>query len=250
MEPDKLDLIYQALAAGADELTDPQQQPGRDHAVSWFEQRLVQVTHAARDHVPGADCVGLTLQAHDGSLSSHGQTSDDVLELDRLQVMLNEGPCLEAIARDAAAMVHVPDLAAETTRWPRFCAAAVDRGMRSLLAFAMAPHGAPPGAINIYSREVCAFDDIAQAIAGGFAMQAAIVVYGAGRVSQLEEALHSRDVIGQAKGILMQRDGIDAGAAFAKLVQASQDTNVKLVDVARWLTAEVARSGSTPAARP
>ena len=50
-------------------------------------------------------------------------------------------------------------------------------------------------------------------------MQAAIVVYGAERVSQLERALQSRDVIGQAKGILMHRDGIDAATAFAKLVR-------------------------------
>lgn len=240
MQPDEFDVIYQALAASADDLTDSR--PEKGDAGSWFEQRLSQVTRAALDNVPGADCVGLTMQASDGTLSSYGQTSGDVAELDRLQVALGEGPCLDAIASGAATMVHVPDFTAETTRWARFCAAAVEQGMRSLLSFAMAPHGSPPGAVNIYSRETRAFDDTAKAIAGGFAMQAAIVVYGAERVSELEEALQSRDIIGQAKGILMHRDGIDAGAAFGKLVRASQETNMKLVDVARWLTGQVTRS--------
>jgi hypothetical protein len=101
--------------------------------------------------------------------------------------------------------------------------------------------------VNIFSRQPQVFDDVARAIAGGFAMQAAIVVYGATRVAQMEQALQSRDVIGQAKGILMQRDGIDARAAFDKLVRASQETNMKLADIARWLANDVVRS---PTAQP
>lgn len=96
------------------------------------------MTQAALDNVPGADCVGLTMQARDGTLRSYGQTSRDVAELDQLQVSPGEGPCLDAIASGAASMIHVPDFPAETTRWSRFSAAAVAQGMRSLLSFAMA----------------------------------------------------------------------------------------------------------------
>jgi AmiR/NasT family two-component response regulator len=57
-------------------------------------------------------------------------------------------------------------------------------------------------------------------------------------VEQLRQALGTRDVIGQAKGILMERLGIDSIAAFAMVVKASQDTNIKVVDIARWLVNE------------
>ena len=71
------------------------------------------------------------------------------------------------------------------------------------------------------------------------ATHAAITLIAANTQIQFESALASRDVIGQAKGILMERYKLDAGRAFALLVQLSQDTNTPLRLVAQQLIASL-----------
>jgi len=88
-----------------------------------------------------------------------------------------------------------------------------------------------------------AFDTAAQATAGLFAAQAAIALYGARHAEGLGQALKTRDVIGQAKGILMERFGVDPDEAFQMLVHSSQDTNLKLTAVAEWVTTSPLRTG-------
>ena len=236
LQPEELDRVQQTLARSAADLTAPLSSAG-DVPLG---RRLEQLTRAALDDVPGVDYVGLTMRKGRDGLETYAPTSMEITELDRLQVTLNEGPCLDAIAVGTSALIDVVDFAGEAERWPRFAPAAVEYGARSLLSFAMAPDGAVPGAINFYSRSRDGFDTVARVIAGAFAMQAAVTVYGARQVTNLQEALVTRDVIGQAKGILMQRHRIDAEQAFAMLVQASQNANMKLVNVARWLTDDVA----------
>lgn len=236
LEPAQIDQIQQALARSAAELTTPVGSSG-DVPLS---SRLEQLTRAALDSVPGADYVGLTMRTRQGGLESHAPTGPELAELDRLQVSLDEGPFLDAIAVGTSSLIEVIDFADEAGRWPRFAPAAADQGVASLLSFAMAPDGAVPGAINFFSRTRDGFDAVAKVIAGAFAMQAGIAVYGAREVVNLQNALSSRDVIGQAKGILMERHRVDAEKAFSLLVHASQDTNMKLFDVARWLSDEVA----------
>lgn len=239
MQSEQLVDVQQALARSADDLTSSQ--PGLPTA---GDQRLERLTRAALDNVPGTDYVVLTMREQDGGLASYAPTSPDIEELDRLQVSLGEGPCLDAVAAGTSTVIDVPDFAAETTRWPRFCAAASSLGIGSLISFGMAPDGAVPGAVNFYSRSTDGFDETARVIAGAFAMQAAVAVYGAQRISSLERALATRDLIGQAKVILMERHHATPERAFDMLVGASQDTNMKLVDVARWLTGEVAGTPS------
>jgi AmiR/NasT family two-component response regulator len=67
-----------------------------------------------------------------------------------------------------------------------------------------------------------------------------MLLYGSEQATHLQRALDSRDAIGQAKGILMERFAVDDHGAFQMLVRSSQDTNMKLVDVALWLREEVA----------
>lgn len=111
----------------------------------------------------------------------------------------------------------------------------------------MLPAGAAarrPRAITFYATEADAFDATTRTIALAFATQAAVAVYGAEQVADLRRAVASGDLIGQAKGILMERFGLDERRAFDLLVRSSQDTNIKLADVARWLTGQVARRGT------
>lgn len=214
--------------------------------VTSLDDSLARLSRAAVDAVRGAEYAGWTMRRRDGSLSSLGVSHADIAALDALQSELGEGPCVDAARSGSRTLTLVDDLADEASRWPRFAPAAVDRGVRSLLSFAIAPHDASPGALNLYACEVAAFDAEAKAVAEAFATQAAVAVYGAQTIAGLDAAVASRDVIGQAKGILMARHGVGAAEAFGMLVSASQDTNIKLVDVARWLTDDVVSTEKPP----
>lgn len=91
------------------------------------------------------------------------------------------------------------------------------------------------GALNLYGGETNVFGDDSHLMGIVFAQHASVALAGASTESQFHRALDSRDVIGQAKGLLMQRNGVTGLHAFKMLVSASQETHEKLVDVARWL---------------
>jgi hypothetical protein len=105
-----------------------------------------------------------------------------------------------------------------------------------LLSTQLSTNGGVRAALNLYSRTAHTFDESARTTAGLFGLQAALLLYGANHARQLGQALASRDLIGQAKGILMERFRVNSEQAFRMLVSSSQNTNIKLVDVARWLT--------------
>lgn len=112
----------------------------------------------------------------------------------------------------------------------------------SMLAFRLFAEEETMGALNLFSYERHAFGDDATDVGLVFAAHAAVAIAGARQHEQLEQALVSRDVIGQAKGIIMERNGITDDEAFQRLKRASQRVNLKLADVA----ATVARTGEAP----
>jgi hypothetical protein len=247
-----------ALSATADELVSGRLGRGHDdgdaNGGQAWETLLARVCATATAEVPGAAYAGMTMRAPHGGLTSHGTTDPAIAELDAAQATLREGPCVDAMSATTGEVVITEDLRREAHRWPRFAERAAASGIVGVLSIALAPREAPPGAMNFYATAPAAFDPAAQAVAGAFAMQAAIAVYGARRISELERGLASRDMIGQAKGILMERFTLNAAQAFDLLVRSSQDTNIKLVEVARWLTGEAAqradRAPGKAAARP
>jgi len=138
--------------------------------------------------------------------------------------------------------VHSGDLAADP-RWPRWAPrAAEELAVRSMLSVRLATHERTVGSLNLYGRGEDAFDDVARTLAGSFAAHAAIAYAHAAERQHLETAMASRNLIGQAQGILMERHKITAEAAFDVLVAASQDGNTRLVEVAR----RVVETGVTP----
>ncbi|WP_433802165.1 ANTAR domain-containing protein [Actinomycetospora sp. CA-084318] len=139
------------------------------------------------------------------------------------------------------AVVEVADLAGVGDRWPAFAPAARARGVVALLAVALVPRDRPVGAVTLYVRDGGALPPDATVLATALALPAAMALHAARRVAGLDQAVTSRDLIGQAKGVLMQRDHIGPDEAFGRLVAASQHTNLKLVDVARWLVDDAAR---------
>ena len=106
--------------------------------------------------------------------------------------------------------------------------------------------GGVRAALNLYSAEPDAFDDEAQTLAGLFGIQAAMLLYGANTAIHLQRAVDSRDLIGQAKGLLRERFKVDDEGAFQMLVKSSQETNMKLTAVAQWLLDNADTSGSRP----
>jgi hypothetical protein len=209
-----------------------------------LQQTLSGIVAAAVETVPGATAGGISV-TEDGIVDSRNPTSRGISELDRLQGELHEGPCITALESPADdGVVVAEDLGGEdAARWPRFAPAAVATGYRSMLSTQLPTNGPMRAALNLYAAESHAFDLEDRVTAGLFAVQAAMLLHGSEQAVHLSRAVDSRDIIGQAKGILMERFGVDEAGAFQMLVDSSQNTNLKLVDVARWLVAEVTRRG-------
>lgn len=191
---------------------------------------LTKICALAVTTIDGCDHAGIS-RVFGRQLRTEG-SSDDVPErVDALQYELGGGPCVDAIREHE--VFQADDLAAED-RWPEFARRAVETtGVRSMLGFRLFAEEDTMGALNLYSRRPQAFDDAARVVGSVFAAHAAVAMAGARQHEQMEEALQSRDVIGQAKGMLMARQEITEGAAFELLRRASQRLNVKLVEVAR-----------------
>ena len=139
--------------------------------------------------------------------------------------------------------MRIDDLHSER-RWPRWREAVAGLGLRSVLSAPLMVGDESIGAIKVYSRDVAAYDERAEHLLTLFAQEAAILLANMRSLqdaqqlsAQLKEALTSRDVIGQAKGILIARGAAGEEAAFGMLVSASQRSNVKLHEVARQLVA-------------
>jgi GAF domain-containing protein len=201
-------------------------------------QRIVDAAHRL---VPGADLVSVTLLGPDGTFHTPVGTAREAVELDRLQYDTGEGPCVDAARESGPECVRSPDLAIQPD-WPAFGPAAAEYGFRSVLSTAMPSDPQPPpmrGALNVYSRRRDGLDTAARDVALLLATHASLALattkaltYAELQQAQLRKAIASRDVIGQAKGILMQKRGITSDEAFAVLSAASQNLNMRLADLA------------------
>jgi hypothetical protein len=222
-----------------------------------LDMTLGRIIVAAVDTVPGADGGSVSLVRH-GRIESLRATGDDIRKLDELQNDFHDGPCVSAIDEppEGGAQLAV-DLAGEDAdRWPLFTPPVVEAGYRAMASVSLSTEDGTRAALNLYSHAPGSFDTYSCHVAELFALQAAGVIFGTNRAVQLQQAVETRDVIGQAKGILMERFTLDDASAFEMLAASSQNANMKLVAVARWLTHEVAerharegpRSGSVPPA--
>ena len=197
------------------------------------EATLQSITRAAVDTVPGADECGVSYVVRRREVEPRAWTSDLPRTLDALQGQLGQGPCLDAIWDQR--VVAVPDVARDG-RWPEFARQASGLGVGSLLCFQLFVEGDNLGALNLYARRAGAFDAESTDVGQLFAAHAAVALAGAEHEANLRAGLDHRDLIGQAKGILMERYKVTAVQAFDLLVRTSSLTNRKLRDVADELT--------------
>jgi GAF domain-containing protein len=212
------------------------------HEEAGVENTLREIASAAVSTVPGAREAGLSVIEAHREVRTRAGTSDLVYQVDQVQYDTAEGPCLDALYRQQT--IRLSDMAAET-RWPRFTTRAIELGVGSMLSFQLYVEQDNLGALNLYSREPRAFTDESEEVGLLFATHAALAMADAQKYEQLLRAMAVRDLIGQAKGILMERHKLTSDQAFTLLVRASQDTNTKLAEVALYLveTGELAARG-------
>ena len=187
---------------------------------------LESVVAIATDLVPACDEAGVTLVRRKGSITTPAATGEVARAGDALQVVLNEGPCLDALWGQE--VVSSSNLAADP-RWPQWGPQiARDFAVGSMLCVRLFTDEDTLGALNLYSLREDAFDEMARIEALALAAHVAVALAAAQEIGQLRVAIESRTVIGQAEGILMERFGLSAGQAFTALVRASSVTNRKL----------------------
>lgn len=187
------------------------------------------VTAAAMELIPGVDTAGILLIGKGGKFESVATTSDLPHQLDRLQTALNEGPCVEAALDEV--IVRTDDFRTEP-RWPRYSPAVVEIGVLSGLSFKLYTSGRTAGALNLFSFQPNVWGFESETIGTVLAAHAAAAVLSSRQAEQLESALATRDRIGQAKGIIMERYRVDDVQAFDMLRRLSQEGNTRLVDIA------------------
>lgn len=198
------------------------------------EATLQVITESAVGVVPGVEEASVSYVTGRRRVEARAATGDLPRQLDEIQNRLQEGPCLDAVWTEST--VRIDDLRSEE-RWPRFAAAAAALGVLSSVSFQLFVEGDNLGAINLYSRQPRAFGEESEDVGLVFAAHAAVALAGARHETDLRTGMGSRDLIGQAKGILMERYAISADRAFAVLARVSQQTNRRLVDIATELTA-------------
>lgn len=190
-------------------------------------------------HMPRAQHAGVTLTTDDGDVQTLAATGAHPVALDRIQRRLREGPCLSAAWKHH--VVRMDDICCDE-RWPDFCReVAATTPIRSILVFELFTGQGSTGALNFHAETPDAFDDDAVEVGLTLATHAALAWHMVRRDEQFRSALASRDVIGQAKGMLMERFDIDAVRAFELLKRLSQNMNTPLADVAQRV---VGRHGS------
>ncbi|MET0704068.1 MAG: GAF and ANTAR domain-containing protein [Mycobacterium sp.] len=191
---------------------------------------LVEVTAAAQELIPGADVAGVLLIGKGGTHQTLAPTSDLLFKLDDLQLDTGEGPCLQAALDEV--VVRTDDFRAEP-RFPSYAPRVLELGLRSALSFKLYTADRTAGALNLFGYQPNLWDADAETIGTVLAAHAAAAILASRKGDELQSALTTRDRIGQAKGVIMERFKIDDVRAFAMLRQLSQETNTKLIDVAQ-----------------
>lgn len=180
----------------------------------------------------GCDDAGIMLVHARKQIETAAATSARVAASHDLQIVHNEGPCLDAI--DGDGVYVVPDTATDS-RWLKWGPAVQALGLRSAVSVRLETRDRRYGSLNLYSSTVEAFDEDDVAVATIFTRHASVALAAKHNEDGLQIAIDARKLIGQAQGILMERFDIDDDRAFRFMRRQSQDRNEKLRDIAAWI---------------
>jgi GAF domain-containing protein len=198
-----------------------------------MQRTLDRMCHWLVGTVPGCDHAVVTLvQNH--HFNSRAASDDVGPAVDAIQFEADEGPCVESIREHMT--LQVDDLTTET-RWPNFSRRASDAtGVRSMLAFRLFVSADTLGSLNLYSKRPRAFSEESIAVGTIFATHASVALRAAQtkeNLAQLRQHIEARELIAQAKGIMMGRQGISSEAAFDMLCRGAERLKIELRELAR-----------------
>jgi GAF domain-containing protein len=205
-----------------------------------LDETLHRLTHAAVEALPRVDYCSITIRHHDGGLRTYAPTDTRLIELDEMQFATHEGPCYDGVTCNAFTVSG--DIATDP-RYPEYGRLASEAGIRSQAGMRLYEAKDSVGALNLYSTTVSALADV-EFLALLFSQQASVAIKYAHQISNLNEAMLSRQLVGQAIGIIMERYRLSDERAFAFLSRVSQQRNVKLRVIAQELVDDAKRSDS------
>lgn len=212
-------------------------------------EQLTTIVTLAQRLVPGTQHATVSVIRDADEVETLVSTSSVGAAADGVQGDLQEGPAFQV--GELHGTLRIVDVRQET-RWPKYAARLQELGLRSVLACELPLTGQPGGVLTLYSARRHAFRDAAELVVPVFAARASIALTHADRVLNLRRAIGTRQVIGEAVGILMERHRISADDAFERLVAASQNSHVKLRELATRVTEtgeepeDAARQGDAP----
>jgi transcriptional regulator with GAF, ATPase, and Fis domain len=195
---------------------------------------LQSVTTTAVELIGGADCADVLLISGPDMFRSMAATSQLAIDIDGMQQRFRQGPCLDAAVGHSVVLCN--DLAHDP-RWPDFTKAAMSVGVHALLSFQLFTHNGRMGALNLFGLTPDVFTAEAEALGAMLATHIANAFIADDKELQFKSALNSRDTIGQAKGMIMERFGVDAVQAFQLLTKLSQQSNIRVAEVAAEIVA-------------
>jgi hypothetical protein len=208
--------------------TTPSREEPLDLAVT-----LARVTWSARALVPGVEHASISLRHPDGTLETVAPTDPIAVQADLVQNELEEGPCFDGETKEL--VTYAADLANEL-RWPAYGPKAAALGFHSQLAARLFDAGGTRACLNLYAIEPGAIDGSLES-ARALCCLAQVAVTQARDRESLVVALQSRELIGKAIGMVMERYDVRDDRAFSYLVRQSQTSNIKLREIAARLVA-------------
>ena len=210
-------------------------------AAHTLDETLQRIVDLGADYIDPCDAASISF-IRGRAVSTPVWSHRTAFDADQAQYRHSQGPCLQAIAVHET--IVIDDLA-EERRWPKWREAVLDLDVRSTMSFRLflVSDGEETfGGLNMYSASAHAFDRHAQALGQVFASHAAVALKAAITETGLEQAIRSRDAIGQAKGILMERHHIGADDALQMLRRTSHDRKIAISTLAEQVT----ESGALP----
>lgn len=181
---------------------------------------------------------GVMLAAPSGDLRLVASSSEAMRVVEMFELQAEEGPCLDAFR--TGHQVSQENLSSGTGRWPQFATVAVEAGFQAAFAVPLRLRDSTIGALNLFNDEQTPMSEEDMRVARAFADLATISVVQH-RASaetqlvneQLSQALTSRILIEQAKGVIFERAGTDMAEAFSRLRNYARSNNLLLTDVAQ-----------------
>lgn len=204
-----------------------------------LDETLQRVVDLAADHVGPCEGATMLFVQPRGKIVTPAWSSQQARAADMAQHKTGEGPCMSALREHKT--IVIDDIESED-RWPKWRDEVSALGWRSMVGLRLFVADDSLGALDLYSSKPKAFDPYAQALAAVFASHAAVAMKASINETGLQYVVASRDVIGQAKGVLMERERLSPQQAFQRLRKLSNERNIKL----RELALDIVETGEVP----